>query len=114
MRPCLYRGRPFFRRRDAACARQRLYRPVLDCLEERCLPSGGYAQVNLTSDVPGWARFTPAEEWLQRYREMASSRSQFEQFLQTQPGQPANTDSPEGRERLFSDFIKWSQARERR
>src|SRR5205807_3177805 len=47
-----------FRWNDAASGRQCRCRPVLEGLEERCLPSGGYGQVNLTSDVPGLARFT--------------------------------------------------------
>src|SRR5262249_18223258 len=45
----------------AAPARPRLYRPVLECLEGRHLLSAGvaqFAQVNLASDVPGWARVT--------------------------------------------------------
>ena len=48
----------FFSGSDAARGRQRPYRPVLECLEERCLLSAGYAQVNLASDVPGLARVT--------------------------------------------------------
>src|SRR5437667_147035 len=36
----------------------RSYRPALEYLEERCLLSGGYAPVNLASDVPGLARVT--------------------------------------------------------
>jgi uncharacterized protein (TIGR03118 family) len=36
--------------------RQRLYRPLVERLEDRHLLSGGYAQVNLASDVPGMAR----------------------------------------------------------
>jgi len=47
-----------FRRLDAASGRPRPYRPVLECLEERYLLSGGYAQVNLASDVPGLAPVT--------------------------------------------------------
>src|SRR5438128_2994440 len=58
MSPWLHRRRPFVRGRDAASERQRRYRPVLECLEERYLLSGGYAQVNLASDVPGLARVT--------------------------------------------------------
>jgi len=73
-----------------------------------------WREVNLAAVLPGWARFAAAEEWVARNREMASSRTQFEQFLQSQPGQSAKMDSAEGRERLFSEFIKWSQARERR
>jgi uncharacterized protein (TIGR03118 family) len=37
---------------------RRRYRPALECLEDRCLLSGGYAQVNLASDVPGLAPTT--------------------------------------------------------
>src|SRR5713101_5490856 len=47
-----------FQKKRAASERQHPYRPVLEDLEERCLPSGGFAQVNLASDVPGLARFT--------------------------------------------------------
>src|SRR5437899_3928769 len=36
----------------------RSYRPELECLEQRCLLSEGFAQVNLASDVPGLARLT--------------------------------------------------------
>jgi uncharacterized protein (TIGR03118 family) len=36
--------------------RQRLFRPSVEPLEERCLLTGGYTQVNLASDVPGEAR----------------------------------------------------------
>src|ERR671924_596761 len=52
------RRRRWFRQGGAASGRQRPYRPVLECLEERCLLSAGYAQVNLASDVPGLARVT--------------------------------------------------------
>src|SRR5207253_7269359 len=50
--------RPAFRGSDATRGRGRACRPVLESLDERCLPSGGYAQVNLASDVPGLARVT--------------------------------------------------------
>jgi uncharacterized protein (TIGR03118 family) len=47
-----------FQKNGAASDRQRSYRPALDCLEDRCLLSAGYAQINLASDVPGLARVT--------------------------------------------------------
>src|SRR5438128_2300765 len=46
----------FLRDRDTGPRRQRSYRPVLECLEDRSLLSAGYAQINLASDVPGLAR----------------------------------------------------------
>src|SRR5437867_5976922 len=58
MSPWPDRWRRLFRRTNAASGRPRPYRPILECLEERCLLSGGYAQVNLASDVPGLARVT--------------------------------------------------------
>jgi uncharacterized protein (TIGR03118 family) len=48
----------YFWSNKAAANPQRPYRPVLECLEDRCLLSGGFAQVNLASDVPGLARVT--------------------------------------------------------
>src|SRR5262245_19922488 len=36
----------------------RVRRPLLEPLEERCVPSGGYIQTNLVSDVPGLAQTT--------------------------------------------------------
>src|SRR5438132_13834033 len=38
--------------------KQRAVRPVLECLDDRCVPAVGFAQVNLASDVPGLARVT--------------------------------------------------------
>src|SRR5207248_4330519 len=52
------RLRRSFRGSDASPDRPRAFRPVLECLEERCVPSGAYTQVNLASDVPGLARVT--------------------------------------------------------
>src|SRR5262245_8706418 len=50
--------RRFFRRNRTVSDRQRPYRPLLECLEDRRLFSAGFAQVNLASDVPGLARAT--------------------------------------------------------
>jgi uncharacterized protein (TIGR03118 family) len=38
--------------------RFRSYRPILESLEARCLPSTSYVQTNLVSDTPGMAQFT--------------------------------------------------------
>jgi uncharacterized protein (TIGR03118 family) len=47
---------PFFQRTGATRDRQHPCRPALEALEDRCLLSGGFAQVNLASDEPGLAR----------------------------------------------------------
>ena len=62
--------------------------------------------VNLAGTVPGWPRFAPAQEWLDRHREQtaANMRTRFDQFLseQTKRG-----EGPMDRERLFREFQDW-------
>ena len=76
-----------------------------------------WRETNLAATLPGWTRFAPADEWLQRHRPapassqpVAANRDSFREFMATR-GAGAK---PEERERLFQEFLKWSQARERR
>src|SRR6516225_8060212 len=50
--------RSFLRKSRTTSDRPRTYRLHLECLEDRCLLSGGFTQVNLASDVPGLALVT--------------------------------------------------------
>ena len=62
--------------------------------------------VNLAGTVPGWTRFAPAQEWLDRHREQtaAAMRTRFDQFL----GEQAKRgDNPADRERMFREFQEW-------
>ncbi len=76
-----------------------------------------WRETNLATVLPGWTRFAAAETWLQnnRARLTAGMRGQFDQFLATR-GVSAATGAiaPVERERLFQEFLKWNQARERR
>ncbi len=74
-------------------------------------------ETNLAATLPGWTRFAAAEEWLQKNKPAqqqpptAAVRENFNQFLAARGGAAAK---PEDRERLFQEFLKWSQARERK
>lgn len=76
-----------------------------------------WRETNLAATLPGWTRFPAAEEWLQRNRQTPASpqpvanRENFKDFLAARGTAGAK---PEDRERLFQEFLKWSQARERR
>jgi len=73
-----------------------------------------WKETNLASTLPGWKRFEGAEQWLANYREqvVANRRQQFDQFLADRPaGRPLGEQD---RNQLFEEFLKWSQARERR
>jgi uncharacterized protein len=72
-----------------------------------------WREANFAAPLAGWARFQPAEDWLARNRETLTARRQFNEFLSSRLGVDAPGNEEE-RERLFKDFVKWSQERERR
>jgi TRAP transporter TAXI family solute receptor len=78
-----------------------------------------WKEANLAAVLPGWKRHDAAEEWLAKNRVPAQSneREQFDAYLTAQrgatPGSGVNAFAPEDRERLFEDFLRWKQARER-
>ena len=78
-----------------------------------------WQEVNAAGTVPGWTRFAAAEEWLKRNREQqrqprVAQQEQFNQFLAAKTGGGQAAVTPRQREQLFEEFLKWSQARDRR
>jgi uncharacterized protein len=71
-----------------------------------------WRDVNLAATVPGWTRFSVAEQLLQQMQLQAQQKQQqrasFETFLSNQPKMPV---SDADREDLFRKFLQW-QARE--
>jgi TRAP transporter TAXI family solute receptor len=81
-----------------------------------------WRETNLNATLPGWTRFTAAEEWLQKHLTQAQApasganeRTQFNEFVAARGGEAtlATAGSPDERERLYRDFLIWKQARER-
>jgi TRAP-type uncharacterized transport system substrate-binding protein len=77
-----------------------------------------WREVNLAANIPGWKRFDAAEEWLAKSRSMLAGGSQqdFDRFLS---GKNAGSGlvselTAADRERLFQEFVKWNQAKNRR
>jgi TRAP-type uncharacterized transport system substrate-binding protein len=76
-----------------------------------------WRDVNLAATVPGWTRFSVADDQLQQIQaqqqQKQQQRADFDTFLSHQPRMPANDAD---REELFRKFIQWqaqAQARER-
>jgi len=73
-----------------------------------------WRDVNLAATVPGWTRFSVAEQLLQQMQveqqQKQQQRAAFETFLSNQPKMPV---SDADREDLFRKFLQW-QAREHR
>jgi TRAP-type uncharacterized transport system substrate-binding protein len=71
-----------------------------------------WRDVNLAATVPGWTRFSVAEEMLQtmqsQQQQQQQKRAAFETFLSNQPNVP-NTDAD--REALFRKFLQWQAQR---
>lgn len=69
--------------------------------------------VNLAATIPGWKRFPAAQEWLDNAkREQTSGLSgRFRKFIDEKASQlKEDTTDPAVRERLFKQFMEWSQA----
>jgi hypothetical protein len=73
-----------------------------------------WKEVALNATMPGWTRFRPAQEWLDRHASapaVAESREKFEQFLSSRrtAGDVRSLDSPDEREALFREFLEWNR-----
>ncbi|MSP01849.1 MAG: TRAP transporter substrate-binding protein [Acetobacteraceae bacterium] len=72
---------------------------------------GKWAEVNLSSQIAGWQRFTPADEWLKRNAAVAAGqdlRTIFLRFLEER--EKASTGpqmSREQKDALFDQFRRW-------
>jgi uncharacterized protein len=74
-----------------------------------------WKEANLAATLPGWKRFEPAEAWLQRAKAQAQTqREQFEKFTAATTGASTATMTAEQRDRLFQEFLAWSEARGKR
>jgi uncharacterized protein len=78
-----------------------------------------WRDVNLAATVPGWTRWAPAEEMLQRLRQakgvstqQATAAADFAAFLQ-EKGVGSVQPSADQREALFREFLQWQQQRQR-
>ena len=75
-----------------------------------------WKEVNLSADLPGWTRFTPAQEWLDLYGTMvpgepalAELRKSFEGFLNSQLNGGEQTLSDAQRKDMFLTFLSWKE-----
>jgi len=72
-----------------------------------------WRDVNLAATVPGWTRFSVAEEMLQQIQvqqqpQKQQQRADFDTFLSNQPRMPANDAD---REDLYRKFLQWQAQR---
>ncbi len=71
-----------------------------------------WKEVALNAPLPGWVRFRPAQEWLDRNSNtMATSdvRNKFEQFLSQNQARFLGSARSEDREALFRQFLEWQK-----
>ncbi|RAI36015.1 TAXI family TRAP transporter solute-binding subunit, partial [Rhodoplanes roseus] len=74
-----------------------------------------WLETSLSATVPGWTRFPAAEEWLRKNAPPPQiSREQFERFLASRRVASDEAATPADRERLFQEFLRWNETRERR
>jgi TRAP-type uncharacterized transport system substrate-binding protein len=73
-----------------------------------------WKEINLAAKVPGWTRYVVAEAALAKLagpeeKQTAQVRSQFETFLNTRTGRRDGPLTPQEREALFNEFLKWQR-----
>ena len=75
-----------------------------------------WQEVNLAAEVPGWTRFQPVQDWLDRQTKTAgvgydiALKSSFEEFLafmSESGGRNSSSSNPQNREALFARFLEW-------
>jgi TRAP-type uncharacterized transport system substrate-binding protein len=70
-----------------------------------------WMEVNLAASVPGWTRARPAQEWLEqaKQRQVSTLQLSFEEFLRAHNSALGGEPSPEVRQKLFDEFVKWTR-----
>jgi hypothetical protein len=73
-----------------------------------------WKEINLAGKVPGWTRYSVAEEALARMAsgedpQNAQVRGKFESFLNARPERRNAALTAQEREALFSEFLKWQK-----
>jgi TRAP transporter TAXI family solute receptor len=71
-----------------------------------------WKEVALSAPLPGWVRFRPAQEWLDRNSNTVATsdvRNKFEQFLSQNQGRFLGPIRSEDREALFRQFLEWQK-----
>jgi hypothetical protein len=73
-----------------------------------------WKDMNLAASVPGWTRFSAAENELQQYKltrgiadQSPDVEAEFRTFVGTLPQRPGQTRSSEELQVLFREFIQW-------
>ena len=69
-----------------------------------------WRDVNLAATVPGWTRFSAAEDMLQQVeaQQKEKQKTEFQAFVSKQQAMPANAAD---REALFQQFLQWQESR---
>ena len=75
-----------------------------------------WREVNITAELPGWRRFPPAEEWLQRNVQVASApnlqdlRAIFSRFIDERQQASGGTSlTQQQKDELFGQFELWQK-----
>ncbi len=70
-----------------------------------------WMEINLAASLPGWTRARPAQEWLEQAKQKQVNTLQlsFEEFLRAHNSALGEEPSPEVRQKLFDEFVKWTR-----
>jgi TRAP-type uncharacterized transport system substrate-binding protein len=78
-----------------------------------------WREVNLAAEVPGWVRFPPAQQWLQRNAPVATNvnpqdlRAIFSRFIDERQAGGGQAMTQQQKDELFNQFQRWQSGQAR-
>src|ERR1700722_6713607 len=66
-----------------------------------------WTEVSLSAPLPGWTRFSAAQQWLDSHGIQPIVRSKFDEFLKQNPATGKNVQSEADRDALFRQYQAW-------
>jgi TRAP-type uncharacterized transport system substrate-binding protein len=73
-----------------------------------------WQEVNLNATVPGWTRFKPAQDWLNKNGAGSASAEQLTNFKQFVESRAGGGLSSSDQEKLFKEFLEWSRTQSKK
>jgi hypothetical protein len=70
----------------------------------------GWREINLAGTIPGWTRFPPAQDLLDK---IAAARVAIDPSLARQQAARVAPNNQAEQERLFREFLEWSKQQKR-
>lgn len=79
-----------------------------------------WKEVNLAATIPGWTRFAPAQQWIDKNAKLVAQagnsnpqlEQEFNSFIANRTGALASSGAANDNSALFEEFVRWRNSRQ--